>query len=873
MADGYLNFDTKINTKGFKNGLGNIEKGLSSLKSSLTSIASAVGIAFSTTALVNFSKACEQAYQTQITQEVKLATVMKQRMNASEQEIKSIKEQASAQQELGIIGDEVQLAGAQQMATFLNESDSLKQLIPAMNNLLAQQKGLNAQTGDAVSIGNMFGKVMQGQTSALTRVGITFSEAEEQVLKFGNETERAAMLAKVITNNVGEMNSVLAQTDMGRQKQLSNTLGDIQEQFGAAVTQIEILFLPALSKLAAFLSNVASQAQRVAQALSVVFGSSKSSEVYANPGSELAETTEITADTSSEVADNFDKVSESAKETEEAIKGSLNAFDELNVLSKDDNTAISLDEGNVKDEINNIANGINENEGLQLSVGLDTGSFENEVDTFVEKLKQKWEELKNLCRPLEDAFDRLKSTLSEIGGFAGDNLTNFYEHFLKPLGDWALGEGLPKFVDIVNKTLQNIDFEKINTALDNLYTTLEPFAEDVGEGLLWFCDNVLSPLSSWVVDEAVPAFLKTVSGALELIDKVGKSAGEILVYIWDNFLSKVAEWAGDAITGFLEVLGQFLSDVSENQTAVTVILSIAAAIGTAAAAFLLLKNAMIAYQAISLVLNMTNPLGWIVLAITAIIVVIIEVITYWDTLKELWQTGVEMWKSGAKDIFNSLKAIWNKAVQWFTEKFPGLTSSITEYVDGIKRIFTGVIDFVKGVFSGDWEKAWNGVKKIFSGVWSSLSAVIKAPINLIIDLINNFIGGIENKLNSLIDCINNLSFDIPDWVPGIGGDHIGFSLGYIDIPDIPHLATGTVVPANYGEFAAILGDNKREAEVVSPLSTMKQAMIEALAEVGLAGGNNDSDIVINIDGKEVFRAVRKQNDSHKRTHGGKSALA
>ena len=71
-----------------------------------------------------------------------------------------------------------------------------------MNNLLAQQKGLNATQTDAVNIGNLMGKVMQGQTSALTRVGISFTAAQEEVLKYGNEQEKAAMLAQVITDNV-----------------------------------------------------------------------------------------------------------------------------------------------------------------------------------------------------------------------------------------------------------------------------------------------------------------------------------------------------------------------------------------------------------------------------------------------------------------------------------------------------------------------------------------------------------------------------------------------------------------------------------------------------------------------------------------------
>ena len=175
------------------------------------------------------------AYAVQEVAETKLATVMQQRMGATDAEIQSIKKLASAQQEIGVIGDEVQLSGAQQIATFLNEKASLETLIPAMNNLLAQQKGLNASTGDAVQVGNLMGKAMMGQVDALKRVGISFTEAEANVIKYGTEQERAAMLAQVIQNNVGNMNAELAATDSGKQQQLVNTLGDMKEQIGGLV--------------------------------------------------------------------------------------------------------------------------------------------------------------------------------------------------------------------------------------------------------------------------------------------------------------------------------------------------------------------------------------------------------------------------------------------------------------------------------------------------------------------------------------------------------------------------------------------------------------------------------------------------------------
>lgn len=174
-------------------------------------------------------------YQTSVVAQTQLATIMRQRMGSTEEEIQSIRDLCSAQQEQGVVEDDIAASGAQQMATFLKQKQSLDVLIPAMNNLIAQQDGLNATVQGAVSIGNMMGKAMQGQTEVLQRVGITFDETQKQVLQYGTETERAAMLAEVITANVGNMNEELGKTDAGKQKQLENTLGDIKEQLGSMV--------------------------------------------------------------------------------------------------------------------------------------------------------------------------------------------------------------------------------------------------------------------------------------------------------------------------------------------------------------------------------------------------------------------------------------------------------------------------------------------------------------------------------------------------------------------------------------------------------------------------------------------------------------
>lgn len=177
--------------------------------------------------------------------EAKLANNMRNTMGARDEDVQSIKDLCAAQQRLGVIGDEVQMAGAQELATYLEKKSSLEQLIPVMNDMVAQQYGLNATSEAATNIATMLGKVMDGQVGALSRYGYKFDEAQAQILKFGTEEQRAAVLAEVVESSVGGMNESLAKTDAGKAKQAANDFGDLKEQIGAIIAPFESAIIKA----------------------------------------------------------------------------------------------------------------------------------------------------------------------------------------------------------------------------------------------------------------------------------------------------------------------------------------------------------------------------------------------------------------------------------------------------------------------------------------------------------------------------------------------------------------------------------------------------------------------------------------------------
>ena len=209
--------------------------------------AGAIATAVSVPIIAGIKKAMD-AYQVQNAAETKLTEIYKTRMGASKKAAAETIKLAGALQKEGVVGDEVALSGAQQLATFAKYPSTVNSLMPAMENLLVQQKGLNGTAQDATQIANLMGKVMNGQVGALKRVGISFTEGQEKVLKYGTEQEKAAMLSKVITANVGNMNKAMLATPEGKIQQMKNSLGDLAEKLGATLA-------PAIAQIAQYISN------------------------------------------------------------------------------------------------------------------------------------------------------------------------------------------------------------------------------------------------------------------------------------------------------------------------------------------------------------------------------------------------------------------------------------------------------------------------------------------------------------------------------------------------------------------------------------------------------------------------------------------
>ena len=215
-----------------------------------------------------------------------------------------------------------------------------------------------------------------------------------------------------------------------------------------------------------------------------------------------------------------------------------------------------------------------------------------------------------------------------------------------------------------------------------------------------------------------------------------------------------------------------------------------------------------------------------------------------EHLKQLWDDLLLLFGSVQNTILTFWNSVLSPLINWLIASFGPVFSDVFNAVAGLVEtaiglmadaidiilvVLRGLLDFLSAVFRGDWGAAWNAIADTALAVWDRIKSGIKSAVNGIIGFINGMIQAAVNGLNRVIDAINTLSFDVPDWVPGIGGSTLGFNFGTITAPQIPYLAQGAVIPPNR-EFMAVLGDQSHGTNVEAPLATIQQAVASVMQD-------------------------------------------
>lgn len=231
----------------------------------------------------------------------------------------------------------------------------------------------------------------------------------------------------------------------------------------------------------------------------------------------------------------------------------------------------------------------------------------------------------------------------------------------------------------------------------------------------------------------------------------------------------------------------------------------------------------------------------------------------WDLINSILDLAINLMKLTIDSALNFIASIWG-------EKWESIRIKVDEKLEEIRTIMHDKIEEFKtfmhdGIenIKNNWDGSWEQIGETTGEIFEQMKETIKGSINAIIGFVEGMANRIVDGVNKVINALNSLSIDIPD-NPITGPLSFGFDIPTLSHVSLPRLASGTVIPPQAGEFAAILGDNNRETEVVSPLSTMKQALVEALAEAGITG---EQVIYLNFTGNlaQLARVLKPAIDS------------
>ena len=226
----------------------------------------------------------------------------------------------------------------------------------------------------------------------------------------------------------------------------------------------------------------------------------------------------------------------------------------------------------------------------------------------------------------------------------------------------------------------------------------------------------------------------------------------------------------------------------------------------------------------SIVASIVSAIGlWPALLIAAIVALfaalVAVIVSNWEDICD--------WFSGAWDDFVAgWNDFWDSVAFCAQEWWKSVTTEWTNFWNGIVDKFNAL----KSGLSQAWDAFWTGLSDRVGDIWNGIVNTVKGAVNSLIGFINGMISAVVGGLNSAIDALNSLSVDIPDWVPVVGGNRLGFSIGHITAPQIPYLAQGAVIPPNR-EFLAILGDQTHGTNIEAPLETIEQAVANVMGNM------------------------------------------
>ncbi len=646
---------------------------------------------------------------------------------------------------------------------------------------------------------------------------------------------------------------------------LSNATGDFVKTQDSWANQTRILslrfeqlkaslgkgFIALFTPILRGFNNLLAGLQKVADGFASFVQMLTGADVSTSMGSISSDIAGIGDDASS-AADNVGDIGSAAKKTAKDIEKSLAGFDQINKLTEptDDSSDSSGSTGGTSSGIGSV--------DLVPDVSGSTSNATSAISDFVNKAKKELDKLRKWSvSTFSPSMSRIWDGLTKNTDTAKKNLTSAFNDIR------ALG---PPLLNYFNGPFTNYLVTWVDTngsILNGLFDSFNTVFSDV-----W--NKAAYPILANFVSVGLPMLTDFASQTLSLNGTIFDTFKASWNSLWSEGVSPAIESISNVWIGLVNTMAGAWNEWGE-----PIFTGIKAAVKTTGDVFLDIWN------------NMLQPVWENAL----------------DVIDRVWSEHLQPLLANFLDFVGEIvtcaTTIYNNfiaPVVGFLSELLGpifiaifdsignkvgvVVGTIADLMNDTITVFKGVIQFIKGVFSGDWEGAWNGIVTAFDGIFSGIADIAKGPINMVIGFINGLITGVQSGINAIVRSVNKLSFKVPNWVPGIGGEDFGFHLPEADFSKIPYLAQGGYVKPNTPQLAMI-GDNRHQGEVVAPEDKLLDMAQKAAAMASSAELLAEAisilkqilkiletlDLDIQLDGKSLKKYVVDKINEHTKQTG------
>ena len=813
--DGSIRINTKIDSKGFN-------QGLNAIAGSLKKLAGAVGVAFGVASLVAFGK-----------QAVQIASDLNEVQNVVETAFGTMSSQVDAWAKNSIKQFGMSELAAKRMASTymaMNAGMGLNGQGAADMAMRTAERAADISSFYNKSIeesDTMLKSIWTGETESLKQIGVVMTQANLDAYAlangFGKTTQQMTQSEQVMLRYQYVMNQTrLAAGDFVKTQDSwanqTRILSEQWKQFLGIVGQglIQVL-TPALKYLNQLMSVLIQWAQTFAAVTGAIFGKQE------QQASSTAAAVGTVASASNEAAGGQEALAKFTQKAAKAAKAALAPYDQLNILERKTADASAANSGAVSGT------------GPSVSVPAMTGeigagvTISPDLQRVIDAIRGMWDTLapsfQAAAQKFEKPFARFKQSIFEF--------VARMQTLRNPLMDWFGGDFttfLKQSIDTISTILAGL-FDSFGLVFgDILNVVLYPFLET-------FTVTIL-PTITQAATEFMSALSVLFTEIKRIFDQLWtegvRPALELIVQIWNDLWESIQQawlnWGKPIFDGVKEAFrntGDTLRNIWET----------------------ILKPVWDTFM---------GTLDWL-----------------W---KEHLKPLVDEFLDFCGTLVDGALRIYNKfilpLVNWFVNVFGppirnafqmvvsvigSVIGTVVDVAKGIIEALKGIVNFIVGVFTGDWKKAWDGIKQAFQGVVDGIKGIFKGAVNVIIDLINTMLRAMTTGINTVIRGVNKMSFTVPDWVLGIGGKTFGFNIKEIKEYQIPKLAQGAVIPPNQ-QFTAILGDQKHGRNLEAPEGLIRQIFRE---EMGKPNGGDWRIYVMlpdgSITGETVITAAQRAN--------------